>query len=109
MNRIKNNKDFLNLLCKSKNKYRKFLIQKASKEQIYAICEIVLNILNGNLKVPEINKNKLDKKKKTLRKIVQKGSLKNKRYLIQKGGFLEILIPSIVSGLATIISNLISE
>ena len=107
MNRIKNNKDFLNLLCKSKKKFRKFLIQNASKEQIYSICEIVLNILNGNLKVSD--KNKLSKKRKLLRKIIQKSSLKKKRYLIQKGGFLEILIPSIVSGLASIISNIISE
>ena len=108
MNRIKNNKDFLNLLCKSnKKKFRIFLIQNASKEQIYSICEIVLNILNGNLKVSD--KNKLSKKRKLLRKIIQKSSLKKKRYLIQKGGFLEILIPSIVSGLASIISNIISE
>ena len=109
MDRVKNNIEFLSLLCRSKKKFRNFLIQYANKEQIYTLSEIVLNILNGNLKVPEQLVKKLSKKRKLLRKLVQKNSIKKKKFLIQKGGFLEILIPSIVSGLASIISSVITQ
>lgn len=109
MNRIKANRDFLGLLCYSNKKLRDLLIKNANKEQIYTLCEIILNILNGNLKLSEDQLQKLSKIKAKLRNIIKRSSLKKKKYLIQKGGFLQILIPSIISGLATIISSFISK
>ena len=107
MNRIKDNREFLNFLCKANKKIRKILIKNASREQIYTICEIILNILKGNFQVPKEQLEYLNKKKKQLRAIIQRSTLKKKKHIIQKGGFLEILIPSIVSGLASIVSNLL--
>ena len=107
MNRIKDNKEFLDFLCKSNKKLRKILIQHASKEQNNTICEIILNILKGNFQIPKEKLSILNKKKNQLRAIIQKTPLKKKKHIIQKGGFLEILIPAIVSGLASIVSNLI--
>ena len=51
MSRIIQNKNFLNLLCQNinKKKYLNSLIKNATKNQIYYICEIVLNLLKGNI------------------------------------------------------------
>lgn len=109
MSRIEENKNFLNLLCNSKRKIQRILIKNASKEQIYSICEIILNILNQNLKIDDKVLKNLSKKKNTLRQLIKKGSLKKKKYLIQKGGFLQFLIPAIITGLASIVSSIIEK
>ena len=109
-NRIKSNINYLKLLLNSNNRLQKSLIQNASKEQIYSLCEIILNILNGNIKLSDEEFKKLDKKKKLLRYLVHnKTSIKKKKYLIQKGGFLQFLIPSLITGIASIVSSLIDR
>lgn len=109
MSKVKLNQEFLNFLCKSKPKIQKSLINNASKSQIDSICEIILNILNGNLNLNGVDYNRLNSKKSLLRTLVKRGPLKKKKYLIQKGGFLQVLIPSIIAGLATVISSIIEK
>jgi hypothetical protein len=47
--------------------------------------------------------------RKVLHKLLEKSSLKiKKKILIQQGGFLQFLIPAVVSGIASIISSAIS-
>ena len=86
-NNIESNKEFLCYLCKSNKKVRKILINLANKKQIYALCEIILNILNGNLQVDDKQYKKLAKYKKNLRKLINKTTIKEKKHIIQKGGF----------------------
>lgn len=109
MSKVMENKEFLKLLCSSKNKLQKTLIKNATKDQIYAICEVILNILNGNIKLEENHFKKLNSKKNQMRTLIKRGPLKQKKYLIQKGGFLQVLIPSIITGLAKVISSLIEK
>lgn len=109
MDQIDQNKHFLYLLCNSPRKVQNTLVKNATKSQIFAICEIVLNILKGNLKLPDEQIQKLQKKKKLLRDLIKRSSLKTKKHLIQKGGFLQFLIPSIITGLASIVSSLIKK
>ena len=109
MEQIDQNKHFLSLFCSSPRKVQHALIKNATKSQIYSICEIVLNILKGNLKLPQEEIEKLQKKKKVLRSLMKRSSLKTKKHLIQRGGFLQFLIPSIITGLASIVSSLIKK
>ena len=45
-----------------------------------------------------------------LRDSIKHSSLSEKKHiLIQKGGFLQFVIPAVISGLATIISSVISK
>ena len=91
-------------------KYQRLIIKNADKKLIKSICECVLNMLKGNLPIKESDKQKLKKFRKPLHKLVQKSGLKNKRkILIQQGGLIPILIPSIIGGLAKIISSIISR
>lgn len=109
MSKVLSNQDFLRLLCSSKRNLQKQLIKNATKDQIYSICEIVVNILKGNLKIDQQQFQKFLKKRKAFRELVKKSPLKKKKILIQKGGFLQLLIPSIISGLATVVASLIEK
>jgi hypothetical protein len=67
-------------------------------------------MLNGNIALTPTQKTALIKYRHTMRKLVEKSSLKQKKkILVQHGGFLEFLIPAAVTGIAQIISSLISN
>ena len=111
MKRIENNIDYLKVLSKCKKNLRNGIIMNSDKEQIYTLCECILNLLHGNINISEDQFNQLKPYKHTFRKILNnKEKLKSKKKLIvQKGGFLEILLPAVISGLSAIISSAISS
>lgn len=110
MERIARNKNFLQLLINSKKKVRDLLIKNATKDQLDSIREIVFNLLKGNFSIDDDYLKKLSKKKKQLRLLVRrKTTLKKRKEIIQKGGFLQFIVPAIISGLATIVSSIIDK
>lgn len=86
---------------------RKKLLKNIPSRSVKAICECTLNVLKGNVPLTTSQKRYLSKYKSTLRKIgTKKGSLSSKRNLIvQKGGFLNILLPAALSVLTTLING----
>lgn len=56
---------------------RKAIIKSGDKKLISAICEIVLNSLQGNFNINKSEFDKLSKYKKILRKLIQKSNLKD--------------------------------
>lgn len=109
-NNIARNLNFLELLCKSKCKVRKELVKNATKDQIMSICEIIFNILHGVVSLSPDDISKLSKRKETLRQLVKKrSSIKHKKLLIQKGGFLQFIIPALITGIASVVSSVIEK
>lgn len=110
-NRLIKNKEFLVVLSKCKPKLRKALLSGCSKEAMYAIIECILNVCNGNVYINKQDFDKLRPFNKTFKKLIDpKVELSNKKkIIIQKGGFLEVLIPSIISGIASIVSSAIAS
>lgn len=100
MKRLRENRHTLHVLKDCNPQLRKVLLKAASSEIIKTLCEISLNTLNGNSKISKHCKNKLKKYKRELRQLVcPKLSITAKRkILVQKGGFLPVLIGSILSG-----------
>ena len=95
---------------------KKSLIKRMGKETINNIAELILNILNGNIHVSEETKNKLRHFAKICRKFLdKKTNLKTKKNIlinkgiIQKGGFLQFLIPAIITGITSIITSIINN
>lgn len=88
-------------LMKSNPKIRKAIIKYGDNELINTISEIALNVLNGNNKINNKTKNNLVRYKKIIRCIAcsKRSVQKKRRILIQKGGFLPILIGSVLSGI----------
>src|SRR5258706_6535635 len=75
----------------------KFL-KTCSSDFICSICEVIKNILNGNVKLPKRHLSSLCHRKRSLRKLASKATgITAKKRLLQRGGFLGALLTPILS------------
>lgn len=102
-------KDKLFFLCFCNKKQFKNLIQNESSNFINVLCECVMNVTNGNIKISNSLFRKLKKKKNILRELLKKSSFEKKKKVIQEGGFINLIIPSILSTLSSILTNLLAN
>jgi len=111
INRFSKNKNYRCLLSNCKNKLRKAIVSNSNREQIFSVCECVLNVSNGNVKLNKEDFVKLKKYKKYFKRLLdKKRSLQEKKkLLIQRGGFLQFLIPAVISGISSIVAAAISK
>ena len=73
------------------------IIDEGGMELVNCICDCVHNILQGNIPMEPEEKDRLGLHKECLRKLVKKKTSDEKRkHLIQEGGFLGSLIPTLV-------------
>jgi hypothetical protein len=95
-------KNILNILGdpNANKRMKQGIVNSCDTKTINKICEIVLNVLNKNIKLDESQLDNLKPKEK--KKILLKKG-------IQRGGFLQFIIPAVISGIATIISSLITK
>jgi len=93
----------LRVLFQANSEQRKQLLQHADRELVCTLCECVINILAGNLKISKSNKHELKRHKDILRKFGNnRGTWKKKRKLMQKGG--KYLIPLLAPILTAFLS-----
>ena len=102
---VKHCSDYLGVLSKCNSKQRRGILQSADPALIKAICECALNVVKGNIPLTPTQKRRLSPHKNTLRSLAdRKKSLKTKkRILIQKGGFLPLLLKAIVPTIASLL------
>lgn len=96
MKNIKRHHHLLSLLAHAKPSQRAAILKTATSSQVKCLCEICKNVLCGNVPV---SVSKLKKYKSTIREVAQKSTnLNRKRKLLcQKGGFLPLILPAIIS------------
>ena len=88
MANLKKHRQTLLVLTKARPKLVKEIISTADKSLIHALSECALNILTGVVPLTPAKKKKLTKFKNKLRSLATKRtSLKNKKNLLQKGGY----------------------
>lgn len=95
----------LEKIAKSRSLEKRLELLKHAEDCIfYAIGEIFLNILNGNIRVSNKRREKLKPYRLKIRRIASKNLPKQvrKQLIIQSGGFLPSLIIPAVSFLAEI-------
>ena len=94
MKRIRLNFNTLQVLKTACPKLRKVIILNGGKELVNCISEIILNVLNGNLKLSDCKKRKLRKYRAILRKLADKRvqSSAKKELINQRRGFLFTLL-----------------
>lgn len=97
----------LRTIQKARPDLRKSLIKLADEQLIRCLCECASNTLKGNVNLTSIEKRKLARHKRILRRIAKKGeSWKTKRnVIVQSGG--GFLIPLLATILGTVIPSLI--
>lgn len=75
-----------------RNKQKQF-IESCDNSTLHCICECAKNVLKGNVRLTPSQLNNLKKHKNAIRQLSLKNtSLKKKRHLLQRGGFLSALI-----------------
>jgi len=80
---VKSNYHAFHVLKTAESRLRKALITNCNKEHVNCISECVLIVLNGNLKLSDCNRRKLQKHKSALRKVADRHvSLSGKKRLI---------------------------
>lgn len=99
LSRIKRNLPILRTLKTCNIKLRKSILKTCEQDTIKALLELAINVLNGNLQISSVHKQKLQSYKNKIRKLAsRKTNFKVKRkILIQEGK--GVLIPTLISSL----------
>ena len=110
MSSIGEHASLLKLLHKSNPKFRKVLLRNRCDDSfVRCISNCCHNILNGNVPLNANQLKKLKAVKGSIRKIAaKKTSIKTKKTLIQRGGFLGALLPAIIPAIGGLLGNLFS-
>ena len=94
-------------LQKTKPCIRKHIKTKGDGSLVDCLCECVDNMLRGNVPLTKLQKEKLKRNKAGLRALTKKSfSLKQKKAILQKVGFLGSLLAPIASVVAPLLSTL---
>lgn len=87
---------------------QKYLLKRIPASTIKTICECCLNVLKGNISLSSRQKKYLRLHKNTLRCLADKKSpiCRKRKLIVQKGGFLNILIPAAISAISGLINGI---
>lgn len=90
LSRIQKSLPLLKLLYKASPKMRKVILLQSGPDLMLSLCEIALNVLNGNIPLTSRQYDQLKKKKKQIRLIADKKVkiAKKNKLVNQSGGFL---------------------
>jgi site-specific DNA-adenine methylase len=108
MKRIKSNYHELQVLRRASPELKKAIISNCNKELLNAISEIALNVLQGNIELPVLSRQKLRKHKTALRELADRRkqlrrSAVKRRVLNQRGGFLLPLLGAVLPTIASLL------
>lgn len=108
--RFNHYKELLYFLSKSKPKQIRALLESIDPKFIQILCETTHNLLIGNIPLNQDKIYQLKKYKSKFRKLCSKSSIENKKKILgQTGGFLNILIPALITGISTLIEKFQKE
>jgi len=104
--RVKRYLPVLKRIRKLGNKARREFIRKCDKDFIDCVSECARNLLKGNVPLTKRQMTNLRRKRQDLRALSKKKtSMRAKRKIVQKGGFLSALLPPVLSVLTSLFSN----
>lgn len=94
----------LKRIRKMGDRTKKEYVRKCNKEFLDCVSECAKNVIKGNVPLSDRQKTNLSRRKKDLRALsVKKTSLRKKRKILQKGGFLTALLPPVLSILSSLL------
>ena len=106
MKRLRKHAHILRALSTTSPGVTKAIVQASDKDLVNTLCECGVNVLKGNVQLSTLQKKKLQRHKSTLRQLAnKKQSLKRKKDLLQKGGFLGALLGPVIGLLGNILQQ----
>lgn len=108
MNNISEYKTLLYTFNKLPKNIQKLLIKNINKEFVKVLCEICLNLTEGNIVLTNENKNKIKHKNFIIKALAdkKKSLAKKTKYLRQRGGFI---IPLLTGIIGPVLANLVTN
>ena len=94
----------LRQLYRSSSTTQKKLLSQLHKDGdfVKCLCECAKNIIKGNVELTSSQRPKIRKRKQSFRKLsLRKTPLKEKRQIVQRGGFLGALLGPIIAALGS--------
>lgn len=96
---MKKHANTLQYLCKCDKNVANAIVKHGKPDLINCFSEISTNVLNGNVKLSQAQKNKLSKYKNYIRKLATKStSQATKKRILQQGGFIGALLSPLLKG-----------
>ena len=96
----------LKRIAKLGDKAKRDYVRKCDKDFLYCISQCAKNILKGNVPLTDRQKTRLRRGRNDLRALsVKKTSLRKKRRILQKGGFLTALLPPLIGVLTSLFAE----
>ena len=91
---LKASEPFLHLLARSSARRRKALLSQVTKAELSSLCEICLNILQGNVPLDDKTYNRLKRHRQKIRTLADKSTpvAKKRQVVNQHGGFIGSLV-----------------
>ena len=96
--RVLKNLELLKALNECGSVKKREILESVNPEVVNAVCDCIHNVLQGNIPISNLSKEKLQKKKTILRKLTKRGTTAKDRrkILTQKGSGLFPLLPLIL-------------
>lgn len=104
---LKKHAAHLHLLANAKKPMRDAIIKASDGSLIRTICECCKNALHGNIPHSTSNKRRLKQHKRWIKAILDKktGIKKKRNILVQRGGFLPIILSALGSLIPALFGN----
>ena len=94
----------LKRIRKMDDRAKREYVRKCDKEFVDCVSECAKNVIKGNVPLNERQMTNLRRKRQDLRALSKrKTSLRTKRKILQKGGFLGALLPPVLSVLGSLL------
>lgn len=93
----------LKRIRKMGDRTKKEYVRKCNKEFLDCVSECAKNVIKGNVPLSDRQKTNLRRRKDLRALSVKKTSLRKKRKILQKGGFLTALLPPVLSILSSLL------
>ena len=105
MKRLQRHANILKVLATAKPPLQKAIINAGDKALVDTLCDCAQNILKGNVPMTKHQKTRLRRHVQSLRRLTQNQSLKNKKRILQTGGFLGGLLAPVLGILGSILGG----
>ncbi len=102
--KVRKNLPLFKVLMNAKPCVVRGVIKEADKDIVDSLSECCLNVLSGRVQLSSDQKKKLNRHKGVLRALARRGvSLRKRKVLLQKGGFLGALLKPIIGVLGNLL------